>query len=110
MLVFLGFRQYENLGQLTVSVSLEDWGVMNDMTSPSPVPAAAAVSSTSDVNAGVVAATAAASSGVTSEREPEARGTQEYAAALELEMWKEQQEAMFQSKVCGVHQLPVSTL
>ena len=29
----------------------------------------------------------------------EARQTREYEAAMELEMWKEQQETMFQSKV-----------
>ena len=92
------FSKYENLGQLTVSVSLENWGPMNDVTPTSAVSQSRAVAaaSSSDVN------TASSTGAVTSAPAvtvPEARETQEYAAALELEVWKEQQEAMFASKV-----------
>ena len=92
------FSKYENLGQLTVSVSLENWGPMNDVTPTSAVSQSRAVAaaSSSDVNTASSAGAVASAPAVTA---PEARETQEYAAALELEVWKEQQEAMFASKV-----------
>ena len=92
------FSKYENLGQLTVSVSLENWGPMNDVTPTSAVSQSRAVAaaSSSDVNTASSAGAVTSAPAVTA---PEARETQEYAAALELEVWKEQQEAMFASKV-----------
>ena len=87
-------RPAQRLGELHVVVSLEDWGPLN-------LPKASQVqdSSSTAPTAGSYSDTAQPSQ---PSRQPPTspRETPEYKVAMELEIWKEQQESFFEEQVC----------
>ena len=84
------FSPAQRIGELHVVLSLEDWGPMNTQK----------IVVNGDSTSQAYSVSDAAQAAAPPAPPPEPRETQEYKAAMELEMWKEQQETVFENQVC----------